>query len=198
MDWCWKMKVRHEMKSWIFLLALMSVLGVTSVSTADPGGLMGTGPEDGEPGPEMGMHKGMMKIMLKNKVGLNDEQIDSIQKLKYKADEARIDIEYKIKKERLELQRLMDGDKPDKARILKQLDKLGVLNTQAMKNRIGLMLDIRALMTPQQWEKMEQLHREKRKMHRRRKMRRRAGRMGHGGPMGSVDPMGMDQRPEGP
>ena len=149
------------------------------------------GPPDGlEPGPEMGMRKGMMKVMLKEKVGLNDKQIDAIQKLRYKADRARIDIEYQLKKEGLYLQELMDGDKPDKTKVLSQIDKLGTLNTQVKKNRIGLMLDIRALMTPQQWAKMEQLHREHRTMHRHRRIRRRAGHRGPGVP--------MDMEPDAP
>ncbi len=176
------------MKWTTFFLAFVGVIFVSSLGMAGPGP-MGPGPEEDLPGPHMGMKKGMMKILLKQKVGLSDKQIRSIEDLKYKADKERIDIDYKIKKGRLELERLMDEDKPDKARILKQVDKLGQLNTQLKKNRVGLMLDIRTLLTPQQWEKMERLHREHRKMRRRKRMKRR-------GPMG---PMGMDPgEPSGP
>jgi Spy/CpxP family protein refolding chaperone len=123
-----------------------------------------------------GGHPAMMKKALKDKVGLSDAQIDQIQKLQYQADRDKLDIEHEMRKARLDLEQAMQAERPDRAKIFGQLDKLGQIETQMKKNRVGLMLEIRKLVSPEQWQKMEELHAEHKMQRRARRMQnRRAG-----------------------
>ncbi len=133
----------------------------------------------------------MMKKVLKEKVGLTDKQIEQIQQLQYKADREKLDIRHEIQKARLDMQQLMQADRPDKLKVFAKIEKVGDLEVKLKKNRIGLMLEIRKLVTSEQWQKMEMLHAE-RKMKRseRRKHRRHMGGPGgHGDPGGPGFPM---------
>ena len=87
--------------------------------------------------------------------GLSEEQIKQVEALRYEADKQKLDIHHGLGKARLELRRLMDGDKPEESAVFAQLDQVGALDTQMKKNRIGLLLKVRGLMTPAQWEKLQ-------------------------------------------
>jgi Spy/CpxP family protein refolding chaperone len=117
-----------------------------------------------------GMSPAVMKQTLREQVGLGDEQIAEIEQLRYEADRARLDLRHAIEKVRLDLEQAMQADRPDEKAVFALIDRLGELETRLKKNRIGLMLDIRKLLTPEQWQKMEALHA-------RHKMRRRSRRM---------------------
>jgi len=136
----------------------------------------------------------MMKKVLKEKVGLTDKQIEQIQQLQYKADREKLDIRHEIQKARLDMQQLMQADRPDKLKVFAKIEKVGDLEVKLKKNRIGLMLEIRKLVTSEQWQKMEMLHAE-RKMKRRERRRRHMG--GPGGPGGHGGP-GFPMPPEPP
>ena len=135
-----------------------------------------------------GVPPAMMKKVLKEKVGLNDQQVEKISQLQYQADREKLDIHHEIQKTRLDLEQHMQADKPSEAKVFAQIDKIGALETRLKKNRVGLMLKIRKLVTPEQWQKMEEMH-AKRKMNRReRRVRKRfeggQGGAGTGGPRG--------------
>jgi Spy/CpxP family protein refolding chaperone len=88
-------------------------------------------------------------------VGLSDEQVKQIETLRYEADKQKLDLHHGLAKARLDLRRLMDADKPDESAVFAQIDRVGALDTQLKKNRVGLLLKVRGLMTPAQWEKLQ-------------------------------------------
>lgn len=100
--------------------------------------------------PPFGAAKKMMR-----EIGLNDQQIGKIQELKYKADREQVDIRSDLDKAHLDMRQLLSADKPDQAAVFAQIEKIGALEVRHKKNRIGLMLEVRKLMTPVQWEKIE-------------------------------------------
>lgn len=146
--------------------------------------------------PRRGMSPAMMKQTLREQVGLNDEQIAEIEQLRYAADRARLDLRHAIEKVRLDLERAMQAEQPDKQAVFAQVDRLGELETRLKKNRIGLMLDIRKLLTPAQWQKMEALH-AKHKMRRRSRRMRRWG-QDRPGPAGQRPGRPAEPDPPGP
>jgi len=141
----------------------------------------------------------MMERVLKERVGLSDKQIDQIHDLQYKADREKIDIHHELQRARLDLEQMMRADKPDRARVLAQVDKIGALETKLKKNRVGLMLQIRGLVTPEQWRKMESLHAEHKMNRKARRMRRRMGAgAGWDGPPGASDAPEAPEAPDAP
>jgi Spy/CpxP family protein refolding chaperone len=88
-------------------------------------------------------------------IGLSADQIKQIESLRFEADRRRIDIRHEIEKARLAMRQLLSADKPDESAIFSQIEKIGALDVQRKKNRIGLLLKVRALLTPEQWEKLQ-------------------------------------------
>jgi Spy/CpxP family protein refolding chaperone len=94
-------------------------------------------------------------------IGLNDDQIKKIENAGFLADQEKLDLRHEIEKNRLEIRHLMSADKPDEGAIYSLLDKIGALQTKVKKNRVGLMLKIRSMVTKEQWEKLEVLQAER-------------------------------------
>ena len=93
------------------------------------------------------------KIM--REIGLTEQQIDKVQELRFKADREQIDIRADLDKAHIDIQQLLSVDKPNQAAVFAQIEKIGGLEIRLKKNRIGLMIEVRKLMTPEQWEKIE-------------------------------------------
>ncbi|HOX44130.1 MAG TPA: periplasmic heavy metal sensor [Myxococcota bacterium] len=147
------------------VLVALSMLALPLAALAGPG--------KGGPPPAV-----MKKIM--KDVGLSDGQIKQIEELHFKAEREKLEIRYELEKARLELQQLMIAAQPEQGAVFSQLDKIGAVQTRLKKNRVGLMLQIRKLMTPEQWQKMEAIQAE----HRMQKRDKRRGLGGGGGPGG--------------
>jgi len=58
----------------------------------------------------------------------------------------------------LELRKLMRADKPDVGAVERQIDKIASLRATLTKNRVTGMLEARALLTPEQLEKLRSPH----------------------------------------
>lgn len=97
-----------------------------------------------------------LKRKFMKKLGLDRKQIQKIDDLTYRADREKLDIRHEIEKNRLDLEQLMSADKPNEAAIFSKLEKLSALDLKLKKNRIGLMLKVRAILTPEQWNKLEE------------------------------------------
>ena len=154
-------------KAIILLVALMLSLG-TAVALAGPG--------HAPPA---------LKRKFMKKLGLDGKQIKQIDDLTYRADREKLDIRHEIEKNHLDLQQLMSADKPNEAAIFSKLEKISALELKLKKNRIGLMLKIRAILTPQQWEQLQEFQAARQAKRREKRMRRRMHR-------------GMPDAPPGP
>ena len=108
----------------------------------------------------MGPRGMLQQVMLK--VGMSETQRAEAKKLHYAAERKVIEIRYQQEQAQLELEQALDAPKPDRARIFALIERVEDLEVQVHKNRLGLLLDIRALMTPEQWRKLENLQKERR------------------------------------
>ena len=73
-----------------------------------------------------------------------------------------IELRYQQEQAQLDLEQALEEPKPDRARIFALIERVEDLEVQVHKNRLGLLLDIRALMTPEQWRKLEDLQKKRR------------------------------------
>lgn len=122
--------------------------------------------------------QGVPPFMVKkvgHELGLSDDQIKKIEDLIYQADKEKIDIQNELQKGRLEMQHLMSSDKPSEAAVFAQIEKVGAIQVKMKKNRVGLMLKVRAMLTPEQWEKLEGFIGERAKEFRENRMFKRMG-----------------------
>tara|TARA_B100000959_G_C14957597_1_gene614420 strand:- start:103 stop:663 length:561 start_codon:yes stop_codon:yes gene_type:complete len=119
-----------------------------------------------------------------DELGLSDDVLKKVQDASYKAEVDSIDIRSKLERAHLEFKKLMSSDNPNKQEVLKLIEDTGHLEVQMKKNRVGLLLSVRALLSKEQRQKLKKMMRKKRKQQRgeRREERRRSRQEG-----GSMD-----------
>ena len=111
----------------------------------------------GPGGPGMrgpGMERGMRRANLLRDLDLSKEQRDKIADLRDKQQRSAIRSQADLQVARLDLRRLMRADKPDRAAINRQIDRVTELRSELEKSRVGMMLDMRSVLTPEQLEKV--------------------------------------------
>lgn len=89
------------------------------------------------------------------RIGMSDALQKKVQELSFDANEKLIDLEAKLSREQLALDRLLAADKPDASRAFAQIEQVSRAEAEVRKNRIGLMLKIRDTVGPELWRKLE-------------------------------------------
>jgi Spy/CpxP family protein refolding chaperone len=150
-----------------------------------PGGFFGAGPGRGFGrfgrfgGPEAGRpfmmahrggegwgreeHKGwkhlspkmLLNPQVRQKLGLTDDQVKKIQDLTYNNEKQVIELETKLKLAELDMRRLMQEKRPDRGKVLSQVDAIAQAKTAVAKQKVTGMLDVRDILTDQQ---VDQIH----------------------------------------
>ena len=100
-----------------------------------------------------GPHHMMQRVL--SQLALSDAQMGEIEKLHFSAEREMIEIRHQLDQARLELEQAFEASEPDKKGIFALIERVEMFEVQKKKNRLGLMLDIRALMTPEQWKQLE-------------------------------------------
>jgi Spy/CpxP family protein refolding chaperone len=88
-------------------------------------------------------------------IGLAPETLASARTLLDKAREDQRGTRDQLRDARDRMHELMSADKPDTEAVLAQADTIGSLETSAKKARLKTMLDLRALLTPDQWAQLQ-------------------------------------------
>ena len=111
------------------------------------------------------------------KINLDEATLEAIKEKIYRSKKAAIEWSASLKAKKLDLRHALDGQSPDRAKIMVLIEESGTLHVKLKKHRIGLMLEIRSMLTPEQIKKVKGFRREfKGKHQRRRKVRKnRAG-----------------------
>ena len=81
------------------------------------------------------------------RIGLNDDQKASVEKLYYDSKSTGIDLQAKSDKARLELERLMMGATVDEKAAMKAFDAAAGAETEVRRNDLKLMLGLRKILT---------------------------------------------------
>ena len=110
------------------------------------------GPEMGGPGMRgMGMRERHMEML--RELDLSKEQREKMADLREKHERAAIRMRADLQTARLDLRRLMRADKADRMAIDRQIDRMAQMRADMQKARVGMMLDMRGLLTPEQRER---------------------------------------------
>jgi hypothetical protein len=89
------------------------------------------------------------------KLGLPKDVVQKVQDLTFEANGQLINLEADLKRAQLELDKLLHSDNPSDNAVMQQVEAVGRAETAVRKNRIGLMLQIKRLLGPDTWQKLE-------------------------------------------
>lgn len=140
----------------------MTGLVFSTVSLAEAGPHRLRGGHGGFPGGFLEEHA--------TRLGLNQETQTAIRQIIDKSQEESRDLFQKLREARLKMRDLLSQDTPDATAVMLQAEVLGEIEIKTRKHRLGTMLRIRALLTPEQRQELMRIRKELRQWKR------------HGGP----------------
>lgn len=129
--------------------ALVSLFVLIAPAAAQPG-------RRGGPPAEMNLR---MLERAADRLGLDEATLDRIKLRVYEAEKVGIDLKAKFELAKLELRRALDADTADKAAVMGRIEEVGRLETELRKHQVGLMMDVHAMLTPEQRTKLKQMTR---------------------------------------
>ena len=100
-------------------------------------------PEGGRP--HMQMHQQLME-----QLKLTDQQKTEMQKLRLEMEKQQVQIQAKIRLQRIDLRELFAAEKPDRAAIEKGIRAVSDLQLQEKMNMVNHLFSVNALLTPDQ------------------------------------------------
>ena len=106
------------------------------------------------------------------KIGVSEGVRKEMKSLVFDAKRRSIPLKAKAQEAQLDLQELMDADTPDVASVMDKIEAIGKIQIEVRKLRVGTMLKVRALLTPEQRTQLAEM------------MARRKGKKGRRGPRG--------------
>ena len=160
------------------LLAALMASTPMGVADAQPAGAWGPPPGDGR-GPWR--HPPPFEDVLERhagRLGLDERTRTEIRGIADAAREESRDVEAGLQTLHDEMRKLLDQEAPDLDGVLRQADRIGVIETELNKLRLRSMLRIRGLLTPEQRQELVRIHEERRRER------------GHGGPPWPPPPPG--------
>jgi Spy/CpxP family protein refolding chaperone len=131
---------------------LMTGLVFSTISLAEAGPHRHRGDHGGFPGGFLEEHA--------TRLGLNEETLDAIRKIIDESQDASRDLFQKLREARLAMRDLLSQDMPDDTAVMRQAEVLGQIETETRKLRLGTMLRIRALLTPEQRQELMRIRKE--------------------------------------
>jgi Spy/CpxP family protein refolding chaperone len=158
-------------KQLLVMVGALGLIGGGVVLAARPD------PERGGPGPDV--------ARIQKEVGLNDGQVDQLEKLWTDQRKQRIRQRADMAIARMDLRQLLGASTVDEKAVNAKVKELGDLHAASLRARVDSVLAMRKILTPEQREKMKTLMRSHRREFR--GMRRGVGPGGSDGPRPRLD-----------
>lgn len=89
------------------------------------------------------------------KLNIPRNLVQKVQDLTFQSNDALISLEGDLKRAQLVLERLLSAPSPDENAILKQVEEVGRAETAVRKNRMSLMVQVKKVLGPELWQKLE-------------------------------------------
>lgn len=94
------------------------------------------------------------------KLGLSDAQVSQIKAIELAAEKQEVDLEAQTRKARIDLREAMQADDTERDKVMSLLEDVGKAELALKKLQTGKMLDVKAVLTPEQREKARNLRKE--------------------------------------
>ena len=98
-----------------------------------------------------------------DQLGISEDILEQVEAIVAEVKESQRTLRRDIKKLKIDVHYEMEQDNPDREKIMNLVRETGELKIKQHQARIGVLLDIRALLTPTQRESLERLMKERRK-----------------------------------
>jgi len=105
---------------------------------------------EGGPGPQWN------DPQLAQRVGISAEQRTKVEALMQEHRLKRIDLNAALQKAQVTLEPLVNAEQPDENKILAQMDRVAQAQAEMQKDEMRQQLEIRRVLTPEQWRRMQQ------------------------------------------
>jgi Spy/CpxP family protein refolding chaperone len=139
------------------IISTLAILSLPAVAFAQGPPCDGNGPRAGRGGGPGGGHHGPNPEKLAEraqKAGVDDATIDKIKGVVKASEKGIKDLQGEKREARKTLHELMGADNPNTQKVLQQVELLGHIRTELQKKRVGMQLEIRKLVTADQWKTM--------------------------------------------
>jgi Spy/CpxP family protein refolding chaperone len=97
---------------------------------------------------------------LAQQIGLSADQQKKMDDILQQNRLKLIDLNATLQKQETVMHPLMEADQPDEAKILAQIDAIAQARAELEKNNARMLLEIRQVLTPDQWKKLKELRAE--------------------------------------
>jgi len=114
-------------------------------------------PERHFPPMEHAPHEFDFFLILADELSFSDEQVRKLQSIRIECEKNRIMIRARIKVGELELQELLNQSEVDLDKVDAKIKEIGGMKIESEINDIHSMIDARAILTPEQKEKLKDL-----------------------------------------
>ena len=144
----------------------------------------------GDQGREQGLSRFLANPMLMERLGITEEQIQTLKKKSVEIEKKLIDLQAEMKKAEIDRRELMSAKDIDEAALMASVEKLGKLRIEVEKLRIKQKLLVKSVLTPEQMAQVTQMMQRRKGGGREQMMRERRERMerherdGEGGHVG--------------
>jgi Spy/CpxP family protein refolding chaperone len=118
--------------------------------------------------PEMPEGKWWKRPRIAAEINLSPEQEDRIENIFSKARPRLIDLKADLEKKQGELEDVLSETNVDRARVAARIEAVEDARAELQKARILMLLDIKQVLRPEQWEKLVRMHQEMRRERRER------------------------------
>ena len=126
--------------------------------------------QDAPPAPPADMHSRHMAGMhgemppemwsrVADQLGLNQDQRTKLDAIRQQNRINLIDLHASLEKEEATLEPMMKADTPDEGKITSQIDRVAQARAELEKAHARMLLQIRTVLTPDQWIKLQEMHR---------------------------------------
>jgi periplasmic protein CpxP/Spy len=111
-------------------------------------------------GPRAGMGRGPMgkwwtNSALVQKLGLNDAQVQKIEKIFQDHRTQLIDLRAAVAKQEAAMEPLIEAEHPNEAQVTAQIDKIAQARASLEKSNAQMLLGIRQVLTVDQWKQLQ-------------------------------------------
>jgi Spy/CpxP family protein refolding chaperone len=97
---------------------------------------------------------------LAGELNLPPQTVSRIKERLYAAKKEHVKLRADVESARLELHQMLDQDNPERSAVLRQVEAVGQKEIALQKLKIGALLDVRAMLTPEQRQKLRTLEEE--------------------------------------
>lgn len=118
--------------------------------------------------PEMPEGKWWKRPRIAAEIDLSPEQEDRIENIFSKARPRLIDLKADLEKKQGELEDVLSETNVDRARVAARIEAVEDARAELQKARILMLLDIKQVLRPEQWERLVRMHQEMRRERRER------------------------------